>query len=726
MKRQLAALMAELTTDEPLVLVLEDVHWGDASTADLIAYLGDRFDTLPMLLIITYRPSELLLAQHPLIEGLRTLKARGSVRETHLQPFSRQGLADYVGAAYPRHLLPDELLALVHARTQGTPLFVVDLLRHLAHRKVIAQRDDVWHLEESLDAVASELPESVRSVIQRTIDRLDEADRRLLVTASVQGAEFDSAVISRAIPMETEEAEERLEHLERVHGMVSLVDERILGRRVPSLRYSFTHILYQNTLHATLRGSRRLTLSAAVADAIQDVYGDDPSQAAQLGALNTAARRFDRAAQSYLLAARAAARLFANQEAVLVARRGLEALAFVPESDERAALELHLQLAVGVPLTELLGYAAPEVEAAYSRARELTARLAKPAAQIPVLLGLYRFYAAAAKLQQAREVVERMMDVANASGDSNHIFYAHSAMGAPLLHLGLFEEAVEHLEAATHAYDPDKHADRALYSTFAPGGWLALAYWLLGEPEKALEANRVARQIAERERSPFAIAYVESLTAWLHQYRGDAEAVKRHAEAAVEVARAHDFRLWLAVGAMFRAWAVVALGDPEQGLPQLKGTIEKYRRTGAELNLPHFLGILADAYRCAKDAGAGLDVIDEALAIAAKNQDRCWEPELLRLKGELLLVAHGATGAFVTDAMRVDARTHFERAIELAAQQRSRSLQLRAALSLARILAAGGDRDDGRRVVADALGSLPAGLRTPDVDEARLLIEAPV
>lgn len=710
MKRQLGSLLLELTRSAPLVLLLEDVHWADASTVDLIAYLADRFDSLHMLLIVTYRPSDLAVAKHPFAEVQLGLQSRGAMRETRLRAFDRQDIVTYLATDYPGHRLPDEFVSLLHARTGGTPLFVVDLMRQLVNRGVVSQRDGVWQLEETLESVEAELPQSIRSVIQRTMDRLDEADRRLLVTASVQGSEFDSAVVAGATQMDSAEVEERLDRLEKVHAIVRFVDERVLARKTPSLRYAFAHILYQNTLYGTLRGARRVATSAAVAGAVEECYGDDGSQASRLGMLHMAARQFERAAARFLQASRTATRLFASKEAVLLARRGLDALETLPDSLERARLELELQLALGVPLTDLYGYTAAEVEQAYMRARDLATRFGDTPSLIPVLHGLYRFYTVRGRLHTAREVVQQLIAAAEKTGDAKQIYIANAAMGAPLIHLGEFDAAVDFMRRGMAAYDPA--TDRVTYGAFIPEAWVAVALWLLGRPDEAIEINRIARENAERQENPFAVAYGEALSAWLQQYRGDAAQVKEHAEKCIEIARAHDYRQWLALGMMFRAWALVVLGQPEEGIAQLERGIDSFCRTGAELNLPHFRSLLADAHLRTGKPEAGLHVIDQAIAVAEKNDDRCWEPELHRLRGELLLKLD----------RRDAAEAAFRSALAVAASQKSRSLELRAAISLARLLMADRNRGAVDGVLASAVGHFPATLRTPELDEARALL----
>ncbi len=723
MKRQLHALLTELTRSRPLVLFLDDLHWADVSTVDLIAYLGDRFDTLRLLLVIAYRPSDLLLAEHPLVDVRRTLQRRGVWRETRLSPFSRDDLQRYLATAYPRNRFSDDFVRLLHERTAGTPLFVVDLVRQLADRGVITEQEDEWRLAQGWANLELEMPNSISGLIERTIERLDAVDRQLLVAASVQGVEFDSTVVAAAVKMDSEEVEERLERLEQVHSLIRLVDERDLARRTPTLRYAFAHMLYQNAFHATLRATRRVALSRSTAEAIQHYYRDAPAVALQLAVLFEAARDFSRAAAYFLVAVQNASQLFANKEAAILARRGLEVIKELQETPERPKLELQLQVALGLSLTALHGFAAPEVEHVYSRAHELCGQLGDTPMLVPVLHGLAGFYLLRGRVRAARDVAQQVMALALRTGDAGQVEVARIAFGAPLVHLGDFEEAADYLSVGLSRYDPAQHVrDRLLYGFSQPMAgliWLSFALWFLGHPDRALEKNQEALEMAERHRFPFDIAYAQGMAASFHQYRGDARQVLQYAERAIQVSREHDFGQWLAVGVMFRGWALVVLGEVENGMTGLTAAIDGFRRAGAELNLPHFLSLRADAHLRAGDAREGLVVVDEALRIAAANEDRCCEPELHRLKGELIVRQAMESGGVATNFAA--AEVAFRQAIAAAERQKSLSLELRATVSLARLLAAVGRLDDVRDQLASLAGRFPVTSRTRELDEAREL-----
>src|SRR5256886_14457304 len=226
-------------------------------------------------------------------------------------------VAGYLALEFPDNRFPPDLPAVIHAKTEGSPLFMADLVRYLRDCHVIGQDNGAWVLARSVPDLERDLPESVRSMIQKKIAQLSEADVRLLTAASVQGFEFDSGVVAKAVAIDAAAIEERLDVLERVHSFIRFVNEQELPDRTLTLRFRFVHVLYQNALYASLRPTRRASLSAAVAQALVDYYGEKSTAlAAELALLWEAARDFPRAVDCFLLAAQNAVRVFANHEAV--------------------------------------------------------------------------------------------------------------------------------------------------------------------------------------------------------------------------------------------------------------------------------------------------------------------------------------------------------------------------------------------------------------------------
>jgi hypothetical protein len=320
LKRELNSFLQELTRIRPLVLFLEDLHWADPSTTDLLAYVGGKCAALRLLVVLTYRPSDLVLAKHSFRQIQRELQAHGLCREVALEFLSPKDVDNYLALEFPEHRFPKEFASLIYAKTEGNPLFMVDLLRYLRDSRVIAEDAGRWALAQAVPEVERDLPASVRSLIQRTIDQLDDADRRLLGAASVQGNEFNASVAARVLERDAAEVEERLEELASAHGLVRRLREQEFPDGTLTLRYAFVHVLYQNALYTALTPARRVALSKAVAEALMDHYKEQTEPlASELALLFEAARDFERATDYFLRASQNSARLYANQEAVTLA-----------------------------------------------------------------------------------------------------------------------------------------------------------------------------------------------------------------------------------------------------------------------------------------------------------------------------------------------------------------------------------------------------------------------
>src|SRR5262249_29329184 len=284
------------------VRCLNDVHWVYLSTVDLLAHLGRHCQELRVLMVVAYRPTELLLGPHAFHRVKLELQAKGVCTELALGFLARPDIDRYLALSFPDHAFPADFADLIYLRTEGSPLFMADLLRYLRERGVIAESGGRWSLARELPDLRQELPGSVRSMIQRKLERLEEDGRRVLAVASVQGHEFDSAAVAGALGMDAAEVEERLQVLDRVHGLVRQVREYEFPDRTLTLRYAFVHVLYQQALYTGLSPTRRAALSAALARTLERHHGvGNPAVAAELGCLFEVGRDFGRAAWQFWL-----------------------------------------------------------------------------------------------------------------------------------------------------------------------------------------------------------------------------------------------------------------------------------------------------------------------------------------------------------------------------------------------------------------------------------------
>jgi predicted ATPase/predicted Ser/Thr protein kinase len=721
-KRELGLFLHEMSSRRPLVVFLDDVHWADPSSIDLLAYLGSKCAGLRLLLVLTYRPSDLALSNHPFGPVKLELQGRGVCREIALRFLSRDDFDRYLALAFAGHQFPDELTAVLHARTEGNPLFMVDLLRYLRDRGVIVQDHGRWALVRAVPDLQRELPESVRGLIQRKVEQLSTADRHLLMAASVQGPEFDSTVVAQLLGREAADVEERLDVLERVHVMVRLIREQAFPDGALTLRYGFVHALYQNTLYAALQPTRKAAWSAAAARTLLSHHGEkDTSLAAELALLFEAARDYERAADHFLMAAENAARIFAHHEAVALARRGLAMVERLPNTSDRSRRELPLLLTLGVQLQVVQGYAAPEPERTYDRARALCERVQEAPEFFLVLWGLWMLYEVRSDLKKSRALAEQLLALAQRAQDRAQLLQAHMALTVTFFSLGELAAVREHAEQGVALYDPGRHGSHThLYGQNPKVVCLAfgaVSLWLLGYPDQARERSREAVALGEDLGHPTSRALALAFAAMLRQYCRDPVGVQESADATTVIATEHRLSLWLADGLVMGGWAVAEQGASARGIAMLRQGLADWSATGAETHRTYFLGLLADALGKGGQIEEGLSVLTEALAQFQGTGTAFHGAELHRLQGELLLRAGGV------ESPGREAEACFGRALTVARRQQARSLELRAAMSLTRLYQKQGRQAEVRPMLAECYHWFTEGLDTTDLREARALLE---
>jgi len=323
-KRELASFVAHITAVLPLVIAIDDLHWADASTIEVMAYLLSRPELKRLLVVCAYRQMEMALSAHPFVVIRHELIKRRILVEVPLRNLNRDETAEYLDLMFPDNGFPKELAEVVQVRSNGNPLFVSEIVRDLIQRRAVAQREGRWCLDGSVDQVRNALPVSIQSVIQRKLDQLDAEDRLLMMSASLQGMEFDSRLAAIAIGSRVSDAEQRLARLAAVQSLITLVGDSDPGDAIPGQRYVFVHVLYQEAFHAAVTPARRAEWSGLIANELAELNKNNPSRvAADLAIHYEAAREFERAAYWFLRAARNAATVFANHEASDLCKRAI-------------------------------------------------------------------------------------------------------------------------------------------------------------------------------------------------------------------------------------------------------------------------------------------------------------------------------------------------------------------------------------------------------------------
>jgi adenylate cyclase len=717
LKREIAALFEEIGRMQPVVICLDDIHWADPSTTDLIGYLARRLDSARMLFIATCRPSVIAQARHPFLSLKLDLMSRGLCREIMPSSLDEGSIDRYIALQFPEHAFPPGFARIIHQRTEGNPLFMTDVLRDLRRRQVIRQIDGRWVAADNLDALESELPQSVLSLIQRKLEALDDADRRLLTAASVQGADFDSAIVAKALQLPSDEVEDRLERLEREHALVTFVDEFECPDRSLTLRYRFTHHLYQNTIYDSLRITRRVSLSKAIADAlIARLSRSESESAADIAVILEVARENVRAAEYWNRAAQSAARLYAHDETARLAQRGLALLRNEPDTPERAAAELDLQMTYGLAIKTGQGYAIAGVGAAYARARELCRKVEDPARVIPVLIGMSAHHIVSGEITTAHEIALEMQALFNRIGDRHLQMIGEWSMGAALFHLGELKSAHEHLANGLELYDPAFHSPRVWQTGVEPGIFCRAEYsrtlTLLGYPDQGLACAQAAVAQARALDHPQPLAFALLFEIFAHLARRMPREVQRTYDQLAVICHAHGIAQEVQWAAPLCGRAFIDLGDSHRGLRVIEENIAAHTLTRSALLRPYYFLMLAGALLRSGHLDRCQRALDQAAQVSEATSQHAYDSEHARLQAEL----HSLRKAFD------QAEASYGKALEISRRQGARWLELRASRGYAHFLVGQHRVAEARHVLAPICESITEGRDTMDYMYAENLL----
>jgi len=488
------------------------------------------------------------------------------------------------------------------------------------------------------------------------------------------------------------------------------------------IRDSFKHALTQQVAYDSMLIERRKLLHQRAGQALESMFAGQLED--HLGELAHHYSRSDNILKAVEYLGRAgqqALQRSAHADALSSLIAAIDLLQRLPDGPERIQRELLLQLVLGSALIAVKGYAASETERAFTRARELCERVGDPPELFSAMWGLWLMHLLRGELRMASELAERLLWRAQSSNDPGLLMYAQSALGSTSYWMGELLPARKHVEGAIPLYDRERH--RLL--TFRYGGahagttcllLAAATLWRLGYPDQAVKRENEALAFAQELSHPLSLAFTGFFVAILRQSRREARAAQAAAEGVIALCVEHGFPSWLAMATSVRGWAMAEQGcNEEEGIAQIEEGLAAARTTGTGLWRPHLLCLLAEAYGKADRLDGGLRALAEALTAAEENENRVYESEIHRLKGELLLR--------LGDSNAAKAQNCFERAIEIARSQSAKSMELRATVSLTQLLAKRGRREEARKMLAEIYGWFTEGFDTADLKDAKALLD---
>jgi predicted ATPase len=680
---------------QPLVVIFEDLHWIDAETQELLDLLVDSVAGARLLLLVNYRP-----------EYRHEWSGKSHYLQLRLDPLGGENGAAMLAALLGGSGELAQLRRLIAERTGGNPFFIEEIVQALFDEGALV-RNGAVKVARSLSQLR--LPPTVQGILASRIDRLSVEQKELLQTLAVIGRESPLGLIRKV----ADKAEPQLGRMLADLQAVEFIYEQ---PALTDAEFIFKHALTQEVAYNSLLIGRRELLHERAGQALESMFAEQLDD--HLGQLAHHYSRSDNVSKAVEYLGRAgqqALQRSAYADAIGGLNAAIDLLRRLSDSPERIQRELRLQLALGPALIAVKGWAAPEVERAYTRARELCERLGDPPELFPALLGLWAVYYLRGELRKAYELAELLLRRVQSAQDPTLLPYAHLALGDTSFSMGEFLVAREHLELAISLYDRERPMEIGHDTGVSCLSYMALTLWTLGYPDQALKKGHEAVALAQALSHPLSLAFAEGVVGYLHQYRREARAAQETAERLIALSAEHGFPHWMAQATVTRGWAVAEEEHNQEGIAQIREGLAAFRAIGNGALLPHALSLLAEACRKAGRLDDGLSALTEALSAANEHEIRHYEAEMHRLRGELLLKQDHSNVA--------EAQPCFQRAVGIARNQSAKSLELRATMSLARLLDKHGKRDEARAMLADIYGWFTEGFNTADLKEAKALLD---
>jgi class 3 adenylate cyclase/predicted ATPase len=687
----LVAILLELAEHQPVLFIVEDLHWTDPTTLELLNLVLDQTPTASLLVLLTCRPTSQPSWSH-----------RSYLTEITVNRLSHAHVEQIVNRLTDGKAFPTEVLAQIVEKTDGVPLFVEEITKAIVESGQLKARDGHYELVGSLSTFA--IPATLQDSLMARLDRL---------VTSKAVAQY-AAVIGRGFAYDLLQTVSQLDAATLQRELGRLVEAEIVYQRglPPQATYVFKHALIQDAAYASLLKSTRQQYHQRIAQVLEAQFPHTAETQPELLAQHyTAAGLSTQAIPYWQRAGQQASDRSAHVEAVSRFTAGLALLQTLPETPAWTQHAVTFYLGLGTALRMTKGTAAPEAEHAYSQAYALCQQAGETPQLAQALLGLWRFYNTRSQLHTARELGETLLRLAQQADDPALAFLAHYALGATRFYLGAFPAARQHLEAGIARATPDQMRQEP--SRFCHL-YAATALWFLGYLEQAVARLHEALTLVYERSHAYSLTYAAVWASLVCQVRRDVPAVYEHAEAAITLSIEQGFPLWAALGTSLRGWALAMQGQGEEGMAQLHQGIAALRATGAALFVPYLCTLVAEVADHLGRTEDALQALAEAHTLVEQQEERWWEAEIARLRGVVLLRQQGTP--------QEQAETWLRRALDVARCQEAKSLELRAATSLARLWQQQGKRQAAHDLLAPVYNWFTEGFDTADLQDAKALL----
>ena len=689
----LVDMLLALSIQRPTLCVFEDAHWLDPSTHELLAQIISRIDHARVLLIVSCRPE---FRPAWITHANTTIHSLTRLSQTEVKTMIRDLLK---GGSMPQPLL-DQIIE----KADGVPLFIEELTNSTLSTPLRTRGD----FEHTGQPISLRVPETLSDALMERLDRVAPS-RKLAQIAAVIGREFSHAVLSAASQIDEDDMQSAL----------SLLEQADIIYRVgvsPFVRFAFKHVLLRDAIYNSLLRSKKQQIHADIAAILERDFPELAENQPEVLAFHyQEAGNQQEAIRCWFKSGQRALTHSGNVEAIANFRKALRLVSTLPETPERIKQEIDIQLALGIPLIAVQGYASAETREAFSRARALCLQLGDIPEYFQALFGSWGHCWMCGKNDEALPMAEEFLSRSKALSDPVLLMVSHRVMGSTLLTVGDFQSSANHFEE-TIRLSPNK-GKQSLYNLYMvepkAASLLLLSWdlWFLGYPDQSLSRVSEALALAQELGHPYTVAFAHYMTSVVHLLRGDAARAFESAEKSFEISQEQRFSLYAILSRISRGRAVGDLGRLGEARAEIALGIEEARRKGIGFMLPMMDSWLADIHAKAGENAHALAIVEQTLTNTSDVTGRSWESELHRQRAQILLTLNPS---------RVSkAESHLKKSIEVARSQSAKSLELRAATSLAELWRTQGRPDEARALLEPICRWFDEGAETADLRRAR-------
>ena len=689
----------EYAGDEPLLIVVEDLHWVDASTLELLGMLVEQCQGYPILMLLSFRPE----FRPPWPDWSHQTRVA-------LNRFNRRQVAEMMRIQLGVKQLPPTIVDQVVDRTDGVPLFVEEFSKMVMEAEVL--REVEGEMEISGSFPIHEIPDTLHDLLMERLDRM-ASDRDVVQLAATMGREFSYELIQAASGMDESQLQSEL---------TKLVEAEMLYQkgRPPRCNFLFKHSLIQEAAYQSMTKSKRQGSHQSIVKVLTTQFSETAETQPELLAHHyTEAGMPIEAIEYWEKAGLRSLHKSANAESIVHLTTGLGLVKNMEESDERDLLELKFQFPLGAALLATQGYAAPDVGTAFGRARELCAKSGNPGDLFSVMWGTWAWRVVRDELDACKDLSDDIMGLAESIGDPGVLMEAHFVPGLTLFYRGDFFGSRDHCEKGIANYDKERCQTHALRTGQNSGVtlrcYLAWSVWLLGYPDQAFRHLEEAVALGEEIAHPYSLAYALGHLGRLQEYCRMAPEAQQTAEKTIALGTEQGFAFWQAIGALTMARSLFLQGQHEQAIGLQQQALAGYQAAGAELSLSYFYSLYVEAYQATGQFDEAETALTDAFAAMEKSNERFFEADLHRLKGELTLARDPNA--------RAEAEQCFQQSLEIARRQKAKIWELRATMSICRMQQSQGVAEESRKMLSEVYESFKEGMQTPDLVDAKTLLD---